>query len=111
MYFLERLILFFIFIFFVITLIKLYNKYYYYTEYFSTNEACTILSSLGEFDILNHLYSINNNSKQYLKLKSNFDILLCKCDEDTHWSIQKANDTNYINSFTNEHHFQPNASY
>ena len=27
---------------------------------------------------------------------------MCKCDEDTHWSIQKANDTNYINSFTNE---------
>ena len=107
MFFLEKFILFLILLFLIITILKIYKKYNQ-IEYFNDNyEMCPILNVSDEE--VQTMYNINNNSLQYLKLKSeDLSIILCKCKDESNqdnsieWFFEKSENSSYINSLAEE---------
>ena len=96
MEFVGKVMLFLIFLIFIFTLLNMYIHYYKQAEYFSSD--CNSLYKLSDSinGISEKIYTIINNSKEYLNLNSTNSLILCKCPGDnTEWSVQYKNDDDY----------------
>ena len=92
----SKVMLFLIFMILIFTLLNIYIRTYYNrNEYFSNDKPCSILNTNNTGSITDNTsgitdnYYVINNSKEHLKMDSNYNLSLCKCvKSNTPWQME-----------------------